>query len=116
MLRALPMRSPQKSVVSGNTGSSAIPGARTDAGRSRGQLQPCEYLLLVDQIVVGRELLHEPDEFRVGENRADVVVARTGNGPLPVAVDAVVAQDQSRSSMNSPVPTFAKGLAVPVVL
>ena len=71
------------------------PGARTDAGRSRGQLQPCEYLLLVDQIVVGRELLHEPDEFRVGENRADVVVARTGNGPLPVAVDAVVAQDQS---------------------
>ena len=28
-------------------------GARTDAGRSRGQLQPCEDLLFVDQVVAG---------------------------------------------------------------
>lgn len=27
-------------------------GARTDAGRSRGQLQPCEDLLFVDQVVL----------------------------------------------------------------
>lgn len=57
-------------------------------------MQSGEDLLLVDQVVIGGELFHEADEFRVGEDRPDVVAARAGDGSLPVAADAVVAQDQ----------------------